>query len=103
MLPKGTKEAANIALSKQRDYVAQVQKTCSLSHLANSSIHSRATNAWPANSIDYALRSFEINCSCRGGVKATKPRIKNNTKNWNYKIKIKKCIILYKGGMYNLK
>lgn len=45
MLPKGTKEAANIALSKQRDYVAQVQKTCSLSHLANSSIHSRAPNA----------------------------------------------------------
>lgn len=34
MLPKGTKEAANIALSEQRDYVAQMQKTCSLSHLA---------------------------------------------------------------------
>lgn len=82
MLPKGTEEAANIALSEQRDYVAQVQKTCSLTHLANSSIHSSAPNAWPANSIDYvdyALSSFE-KLLVQEGVKATKPRIKNNTK-----------------------
>lgn len=65
MLPKGAEESANIALSEQRDYVAQVQKTRSLSHLANSSIHSRAPNAWPANSIDYALGSFEIKYLCR--------------------------------------